>query len=156
MYSRLVGVVEYVAAARAGRPPRRPEKRRSRVSRTGVVEVARAAELLAKEVPVSVDEIVKAATEVAAEKGLSTNEMKLVADIVAREARQRGGLEGGEVRELVAKAAEEVKGMDFRERVALIRRDLLERLEAYAAERGVTFHEALNEVLEAGLRALER
>jgi ParB family chromosome partitioning protein len=156
MYSRLVGVVEYVAAARAGRPPRRPEKRRSRVSRTGVVEVARAAELLAKEVPVSVDEIVKAATEVAAEKGLSTNEMKLVADIVAREARQRGGLEGGKVRELVAKAAEEVKGMDFRERVALIRRDLLERLEAYAAERGVTFHEALNEALEAGLRALER
>lgn len=55
--------------------------------------MARAAELLAKEVPVSVDEIVVAATEVAAEKGLSTNEMKLVADIVAREARQRGELE---------------------------------------------------------------
>lgn len=56
----------------------------------------------------------------------------------------------------MAKATEEVKEMDFRERVALIRRDPLERLETYAAERGVTFHEALNEVLEAGLRALKR
>ena len=60
------------------------------------------------------------------------------------------------MRERVAKAIEEVKEMDFRERVALIRRNPLERLETYAAERGVTFHEALNEVLEAGLRALKR
>jgi len=156
MYSRLVGVVEYVAAAKAGRPPRRPEKRGPRVSRTGVVEVARTAEVLAKEVPVSVDEIVKAAAEAAAQYGLSTNEMRLVADIVAREARRRGGLGSEEVRELVAEAAEKVKAADYRERIALIRSDLLERLEAYAAEKGVTFHEALNEVLEAGLRALKR
>ena len=156
MYSRLVGVVEYVAAAKAGRPPRRPERRGPRVSRTGVVEVARTAELLAKELPVSVDEIVKAATEAAAQYGLSTNEMRLVADIVAREARQRGGLRSEEVHKLVAKAAEDVKAADYRERVVLIRQNLLQQLEEYAAERGVTFHEALNKALEAGLRVLKR
>jgi hypothetical protein len=49
-----------------------------------------------------------------------------------------------------------VKDADFRERVVLIRRDLLERLEAYMAQRALTFHEALNEVIEIGLRALAR
>jgi transposase len=148
MYERLRGVVELVAAAKAGRPPRRPEKRARRVSRVGVVEVARRAEELAKELPLDVDEVVRAVAELAAEHGLSTNEMKLVAELVARA--KPKSIE--EAMELAERAAKEVKAADYRERVVLLRRDLLERLEAYAAERGVTFHEAVNELLE---RALE-
>lgn len=148
MYARLRGVVELVAAAKAGRPPRRPEKRARRVSRVGVVEVARRAEELARETPMDVDEVVKAVTELAAEHGLSMNEMKLVAELVARA--KPKSIE--EVRGLAEWAAKEVKAADYRERIVLIRRDLLERVEAYAAERDVTFHEAVNELLE---RALE-
>jgi len=151
MYARLAGVVEYVAEARAGRP-RRPEQRGRRVSRTGVVEVARRAEELARESRINVDDVVKVVTELAAEHGLSMNEMKLVAELVARA--RPSSID--EVKELAERAVARVREADFRERVVLIRRDLLERLEAYMIERGVTFHEAVNEALEAGLRVLAR
>lgn len=152
MYARLAGVIEYVAAARAGRPPRVRKQRGYRVSRTGVVEVARRAEELARELRVSPDDIVRVVTDLAAEHGLSMNEMKLVSELVARA--RPTSVE--EVRKLAERAVKEVKDADFRERVVLIRRDLLERLEAYMAQRALTFHEALNEVIEIGLRALAR
>jgi ParB family chromosome partitioning protein len=147
MYARLKGVVELVAAAKAGRPPRRPEKRARRVSRVGVVEVARRAEELAREVPLDAGEVVKAVAELAAEHGLSMNEMKLVAELVAR-ARPKSS---EEVRELAERAVKEVRAADYRERIVLIRRDILGRVEAYAAERGITFHEAVNELLSRAL-----
>lgn len=145
VYSRLKGVMDLVAAAKAGRPRTRAPRRRPRVSRFGALEVARAAEELARESPqIDADEVTKVVTELAAKHGLSMNEMRLVADKIVR-AKPRSTQE---VKKLAEKAVEEVRKADYRERVVLIRRDLLERLEAYAAERQVTFHEALNEVLE--------
>jgi ParB family chromosome partitioning protein len=151
MYSRLSSVVEYVAAAKAGRPPKQP-KRRKGVSRVGVVEVARRAEELAREAPVSAEDVVRIVTGLAAEHGLSMNEMKLVADMVARA--HPASVE--EVRRLAEQAVEEVKAADYRERVVLLRRDVLERVEAYAGERGITFHEAVNELLSQALGLVAR
>jgi ParB family chromosome partitioning protein len=147
LYTRLREVVEYVAQTRAGRPPRRLEKREKRVSRTGAVEVARMAERISREQPLSVDDVVSVVTRVAAEYGLSTNEMKLAAERIER--MRPKTLE--EVEEAARRVAEEIKAADYRERVVLIRRALLESVEAYAAERQISFHEAVNELLEQGL-----
>lgn len=137
LYARLREIAPVVAESRPGRP--RETKQRRRVSRTGMVKVVRAIEDLAQRgVLREPEDVVRKIADLAAEKGLSTSEL----DILARKLRERP-----ELVQVPEKLVDEISREEMVERVVLLKRRIVEYIEARAGERGVTFSEALNEII---------
>lgn len=138
LYARLRTIAPVVAESRPGRPPRSSQKRK--VSRTGITKVVRAVEELAQrgalEKP---EEVVKKVADLAAEHGLSTSEL----DILARKIRENPQL-AQRPEELI----EELSREEMVERVVLIKRRFAAFIDDYAKSNGLTFSEALNNILE--------
>ena len=147
LYSRLSSVINFTAESRPGRPPAREQRRR--VSRSGITSVARAVEHLQTrgEIDIKPDEVVRKVAEWSSGK-LSTGELRLLAEKLKRDP----GLirDESKLRNLI----EEISKQGYVERVVLLRRDLLERLEKLAEHEGLSFDEELNRIVEKGLSAL--
>lgn len=138
LYARLRELAPVVAASRPGRPPE--AKPRRKVSRTGIVKVVRAVEDLAQRGAVSgPEEVVRRIADLAAERGLSTSEL----DILARRLRERPEL-AKEPERLI----EEIAREEMVERLVLLKRRIVEYVEDLAEEWRVTFSEALNRIVE--------
>ena len=149
LYARLREVAEQVAPSRPGRPARQA---RRGVSRSGLAAVAAAVERAVRlgALPRSmVDEVVRAAAELAERYSLSTSELQLL----ARRLSERPELAAS--REGLERAARELAELDLVECVVALRRDLLERARSYARQRGATLDEAINELLEQALARVE-
>lgn len=142
LYARLRAIAPAVAESKPGRPPR--SQRRRAVSRTGMARVVRAVEELAQRgVIEKPEEVVKKVADLAAERGLSTSEL----DIIARRIRENPQLALQPER-----LVEEVAREETVERLVLLKRRLAAFIDEYAKERGLTFSEALNEILEEYLK----
>lgn len=142
LYARLREIAPVIAESRPGRPSSKP---RRKVSRTGMVKVTRAVEELAQVGAISdPDSVVKRVAELAAERGLSTSEL----EIIARRIRERP-----ELAERPEALVEELAGEEMVERVVLLKQMVVEYVEECARSKGVTFSEALNELLEEHMRA---
>lgn len=137
LYARLREIAPVVAESKPGRP--RETKPKKRVSRTGMVKVVRAIEdLAARGVLREPEEVVRKIADLAAERGLSTSEL----DILARRLREKP-----ELVQTPEKLVEEISAEEMVERVVLLKRHVVEYVEAWASERGLTFSEALNEII---------
>lgn len=138
LYARLRTIAPAVAESRPGRPSR-VQKRRG-VSRTGMTKVVRAVEDLAqKGIVDKPEEVVRKIADLAAERGLSTSEL----DILARKIR-----ESPQLALQPERLIEEISREEMVERVVLLKRRLAAFIDEYAKERNLTFSEALNEILE--------
>jgi len=138
LYARLRTIAPAVAESKPGRPPRAQRKRG--VSRTGMTRVVRAVEELAQKGIVDrPDEVVRRVAELAADRGLSTSEL----DILARKIRENPQLALQPERLI-----EELSREEMIERVVLLKRRLAAFVDEYARSRNLTFSEALNEILE--------
>jgi len=130
-----------------GRPPRRESEPKVSVSaaraiRRVVEEVAAVKGLSQREAESIKDEFYRAVA------GLSTREIQLVARKAREEVRRSGRLPD------VESIVREVRGEKRVERVVLMSRRLIEGVKKLAEERGVTFDEALEAAVEAGLKHL--
>ena len=138
IYARLREVTPVVAESRPGRPS--GERPRRKVSRTGMVKVARVLEELAQRgVVEKPEEVIKRIADLAAEKGLSTGEL----DMLARRLR-----EAPEMVRSPELLVEEISREEMVERVVLLKRRLVEYVEGVARRSGVSFSEALNRIIE--------
>jgi ParB family chromosome partitioning protein len=138
LYARLRTIAPVVAESKPGRPPRSSQKRK--VSRTGITKVVRAVEELAQRGALkNPEEVVKKVADLAAERGLSTSEL----DILARKIR-----ENPQLAQRPERLIEEISKEEMVERVVLIKRRLANFIDEYARSSGLTFSEALNSILE--------
>jgi len=143
LYAKLRELAPIVAESKPGRPSESGPRRR-RVSRTGMVKVVRALEdLAARGVVSNPEELARRIADLAAERGLSTSEL----EILARRLR-----ESPELAERPERIIEEIAREEMVERVVLLKRRVVEYVEGVARRRGTTFSEALNEVVEEYIR----
>ncbi|MEM1509712.1 MAG: ParB N-terminal domain-containing protein [Thermofilaceae archaeon] len=144
LYARLREITPFTAESRPGRP----SPRRRRVSRTGMEKVVRVVENLERQGLVEKpEEVTRKLAEIASEKKLSTSEL----EILAHKLREKPEL----VRkpEELSRLADEIAGEEMVERIVLLRRKVIDDVSEYAKLKGLTFNEAVNELLE---RALSR
>ncbi|MEM0335192.1 MAG: ParB N-terminal domain-containing protein [Thermofilum sp.] len=147
LYSRLSAVMSLTAESKPGRPPLREQRRR--ISRSGLSSVARAVEQLQTqgEGGIKPDEVVRKVAEWGKGK-LSTGELRLLAERLKRDA----SLLRDEER--LKNLIEEISREGYVERVVLLKRSLIGKLEELAKREGLSFDEELNRVIEKALAAL--
>ncbi len=142
LYARLREIAPLTAESRPGRPS--PRKRR--VSRTGMEKVVRVVENLERQGLVEKpEEVARKLAEIASEKKLSTSEL----EILAHKLRERPELV--KKPEELSKLADEIAGREMVERIVLLKKKVIDEVNDYAKFRGITFNEAINELLESAL-----
>lgn len=147
LYSRLSAVISFTAESKPGRPPVREHRRR--VSRSGLSSVARVVERLQTQAGVDVkpDEVVKKIAEWSGGR-LSTGELRLLAEKLRRD------LVLASDEEKLKNLIEEISREGYVERVVLLKRAFIEKLEELAKREGLSFDEELNKIIEKALAAL--
>ncbi|MEM0093226.1 MAG: ParB N-terminal domain-containing protein [Thermofilum sp.] len=142
LYSRLSTVMSLTAESKPGRPPREP---RRRVSRAGLSSVARAVEQLqARGEGLRPEEVVRRVAEWSGGR-LSTGELRLLAERLKRDP----SLARDEER--LKNLIEEISREGYVERIVLLKRTLVGKLEELARREGLSFDEELNKALEEAL-----
>ena len=138
-------VTEYVATSKPGRISSRERKR---ISRSGVATLLSVLERKEKRGEIRPEEkqaVIEVITRAAEEKPLTTSELEMIAKRIERERALSP--------ERLQRVVEEVVSMGVVQRVVAFRRDVAQRVEEYAEEKGLTFDEAVNELVVAGLAA---
>lgn len=142
LYARLREIAPLTAESRPGRP----SPRRRRVSRTGMEKVVRVVENLERQGLVEKpEEVARKLAEMASEKKLSTSEL----EILAHKLRERPELVKRP--EELSKLADEIASKEMVERIVLLKKKVINEVNDYAKFRGITFNEAVNELLESAL-----
>jgi len=147
LYSRIAAALDYTAESKPGRPSLRSSKRK--VSRAGLSTVARVVEQLQLKgsAEVKPEEVVRKVAELSGGK-LSTGELRLVAERIKRDPSVVA--DENRLRNII----NEIIQMEYVERVVLLRKDLLNKIESLAEREGVSFDEELNSILEKALLTL--
>lgn len=147
LYSRIAAALDFTAESKPGRPPQRGTKRK--VSRAGLSTVARVVEQLQLKGTAGAkpEEIVRRVAELSEGK-LSTGELRLVAERIKRDPSVVA--DGDKLRNII----NEIIRMGYVERVVLLRKDLINKIESLAEREGISFDEELNKILEKALLTL--
>jgi ParB family chromosome partitioning protein len=138
-------VTEYVAASKPGRISARERKRLSRSGVATLLSVLEKKEKRGEIKPEEKQAVIEVITRAAEEKPLTTSELEMIAKRIERERALSP--------ERLQRVVEEVVSMGVVQRVVAFRRDVAQRVEEYAEEKGLTFDEAVNELVVAGLAA---
>jgi len=147
LYSRLAVALDFTSESKPGRPPLRSTKRK--VSRAGLSTVARVVEQLQLKgaADVKPEEIVRRVAELS-EGRLSTGELKLVAERIKRDPSL--ATDENKLKSII----NEIMQVGYVERVVLLRKDLIGKIENLAEREGISFDEELNKIIEKALLAL--
>jgi hypothetical protein len=146
LYSRIAVALDFTAESKPGRPPQRSIKRK--VSRAGLSTVARVVEQLQLKgaAEVKPEEVVRRVAELSEGK-LSTGELRLVAERIKRD--PSVAADENKLKSII----NEIIQIGYVERVVLLRKDLINKIEALAEREGIGFDEELNKILERALLA---
>ncbi|RLE71687.1 MAG: hypothetical protein DRJ37_04430 [Thermoprotei archaeon] len=141
---------EVVPTARPGRPPeKKPAKKE--ISRKALVKATVLSRKLEKQGVVKRPErFVKTFVKKTVEGGLSSKEIDLLAEKIKREAPKVRSEE--EFFKKLDDIVKSIKASLYVERVILIRKDLADAVAEYAKKKGKKFDEAINELVEVGLK----
>lgn len=147
LYSRLSAAISYTFESKPGRPSAREQRRR--ISRSGLSSVARAVERLQVQSKgeIKPEEVVKKVAEWGGGR-LSTGELRLIAERLKRDATLASD------EERLKNLIDEISKEGYVERVVILKRNLIERIEELARKEGLSFDEELNKVVEKALSAL--
>lgn len=146
LYSRIAAALDFTAESKPGRPPQRSIKRK--VSRAGLSTVARVVEQLQLKgaAEVKPEEVVRRVAELSEGK-LSTGELRLVAERIKRD--PSVAADENKLKSII----NEIIQVGYVERVVLLRKDLINKIEDLAEREGISFDEELNKILERALLA---
>jgi len=144
-------------SGRPGRPPEKTEKKRKPPTRKIVVTAHITARKLVRRKalpPEEEEKFVKKFVEEATQAGLSSKEVEKASKQIVQIAEKKVDIEEERKKldELIKTAIELVKKEDIVERVVAFRRPIAEAISNFARKRGLSFDEAVNELLKGSLR----